>query len=51
MNGAAIKKGKFNGNEFRVKKGIMKGRFPIIICKNFREYLPVDPKSLKVSFP
>ena len=50
MNGAAIKKGKFNGKEFRLKKGIMKDRFPIITCKNLREYLPEEPKSL-VTFP
>jgi hypothetical protein len=46
MNGAATKKGKFNGREFNVKKGIMKDIFPIITCKNFREDFPEKPKSL-----
>jgi len=50
MNGAATKNGKFNGKELNVKKGIMKGKFPIIMCKNFREYLPEKPRRLKV-FP
>jgi len=48
MNGAATKNGKFKGKEFIVKKGITKGRFPIITCRNFREALPENPKSLDI---
>ncbi|HEX9261472.1 MAG TPA: hypothetical protein VF893_02995, partial [Candidatus Bathyarchaeia archaeon] len=49
-NGAATKKGKFNGKELSVKRGMRKGRFPIIICRNFLENLPEKPNSL-AAFP
>jgi hypothetical protein len=37
MNGAATKNGKFRGNELYEKNGMMKGRFPIIMWRTFRE--------------
>lgn len=36
-NGAATKKGKLSGNVLKEKNGMIKGRFPIIICKNLRD--------------
>jgi len=38
-NGAATKNGKLSGNSLNVKKGIIKTKLPIIICRNFLEML------------
>lgn len=37
MNGAATKNGKFSGKVLKEKKTMMKGKFPIMMCRNLRE--------------